>query len=37
VRRKERNEITMLVMVASRYIGALMGRDLGGLRSGGGD
>ena len=37
VRRKERNEITMLVMVASRYIGALMGRDLGGLRGGGGD
>jgi hypothetical protein len=31
IRRRERHEITMLVMVASRYIDALMGRGLGGL------
>ncbi|HEY6427376.1 MAG TPA: hypothetical protein VIX84_09095 [Acidimicrobiales bacterium] len=36
IRRRERHEITMLVTVAARYIDALMGRGLGGLRSGGG-
>jgi hypothetical protein len=35
IRRRERHEITMLVIVASRYIDALMGRGLGGLRPGG--
>jgi hypothetical protein len=34
IRRRERHEITMLVMVASRYIDALMGRGLGGLSGG---
>jgi hypothetical protein len=34
IRRRERHEITMLVTVAARYINALMGRGLGGLRSG---
>jgi hypothetical protein len=36
IRRRERSEITMLVMVASRYIDALMGRGIGGLRTRGG-
>jgi hypothetical protein len=36
IRRRERHEITMLVTVAARYIGALMERGLGGLRYGGG-
>lgn len=33
IRRRERHEVTMLVMVASRYIDALMGRGLGGLQA----
>jgi len=37
VRRRERNEITMLVLVASRYIDALTGRGPGGQRRDGGD
>jgi hypothetical protein len=36
IRRRERHEITMLVTVSARYIDALMGRGLGGLRLGGG-
>ena len=34
LRRRERHEITMLVMVAARYIHALMGRGIGGLHGG---
>jgi hypothetical protein len=34
IRRRERHEITMLVMVAARYINALMGRGIGGLSGG---
>jgi hypothetical protein len=34
IRRRERHEITMLVLVASRYIDALMGRGLGELSAG---
>jgi hypothetical protein len=37
VRRRERNEITMLVLVASHYIKALIGRGLGGEHGGGAD
>jgi hypothetical protein len=36
IRQRERNEITMLVTVAARYIDALMGRGIGGLHRGGG-
>jgi hypothetical protein len=35
IRRRERHEISMLVMVASRYIHALVGRGIGGLGGGG--
>jgi hypothetical protein len=35
IRRRERHEITMLVMVAARYIDALLGRGIGGLGGGG--
>ena len=34
IRRRERHEITRLVVVASRYIDALIGRGLGGLHPG---
>jgi hypothetical protein len=35
IRRRERHEVSMLVMVAARYMDALLGRGIGGLGGGG--